>query len=212
MKKQLFIFSILIVIISIFVSCSTNSSSEVISTTAVTNSNGTMYYYEPVTDDNGNVSTIDGNQSIFVEIETQSNGKAVTKKDGTYVTNEHTIILSIKNTNTTKFATTTLSSTEINTTDNSKVINTTTKKETDNIRTTKSTPDNLSSMVKDTTDADNHKPFETSTQKEHQSKTTTILNTTMSNNNSNKKDDQTSNTELETKITTNKDGWIDKWY
>ncbi len=177
MKKQLFIFSILIVIISIFVSCSTNSSSEVISTTAVTNSNGTTHYYEPVTDDNGNISTIDGNQSIFVKIETQSNGKAVTKKDGTYVTNEHTIILPIKNTN-----------------------------------PTKSTPDNLSSTVKDTTDADNHKPFETSTQKEHQSKTTTILNTTMSNNNSNKKDDQTSNTELETKITTNKDGWIDKWY
>lgn len=93
MKKQLFIFSILIVIISIFVSCSTNSSSEVISTTAVTNSNGTTHYYEPVTDDNGNVSTIDGNQSIFVEIETQSNGKAVTKKDGTYVTNEHTTVL-----------------------------------------------------------------------------------------------------------------------
>lgn len=177
MKKQLFIFSILIVIISIFVSCSTNSSSEVLLTTAVTNSNGTTHYYEPVIDDNGNVSTIDGNQSIFVEIETQSNGKAVTKKDGTYVTNEHTIILPIKNTN-----------------------------------PTKSTPDNLSSTAKDTTDADNYKPFETSTQKEHQSKTTTILNTTMSNNNSNKKDDQTSNTELETKITTNKDGWIDKWY
>lgn len=98
MKKQLFIFSILIVIISIFVSCSTNSSSEVISTTAVTNSNGTTHYYEPVTDDNGNVSTIDGNQSIFVEIETQSNGKAVTKKDGTYVTNEHTTALPIENT------------------------------------------------------------------------------------------------------------------
>lgn len=72
--------------------------SEIISTTAVTNSNGTTHYYEPVTDDNGNVSTIDGNQSIFVEIETQSNGKAVTKKDGTYVTNEHTTALPIENT------------------------------------------------------------------------------------------------------------------
>lgn len=98
MKKQLFIFSILIVIISIFVSCSTNSGSEVLSTTAVTNSNGITHYYEPVTDDNGNISTIDGNQSIFVEIETQSNGKAVTKKDGTYVTNEHTAALPIENT------------------------------------------------------------------------------------------------------------------
>lgn len=93
MKKQLFIFSILIVIISIFVSCSTNSSSEVISTTAVTNSNGITHYYEPVTDDNGNVSTIDGNQSIFAEIETKSNGKAVTNKNGTYVTKEHTTVL-----------------------------------------------------------------------------------------------------------------------
>ena len=72
--------------------------SEIISTTAVTNSNGTTHYYEPVTDDNGNVSTIDGNQSIFVEIETQSNGKAVTKKDGTYVTDEHTTALPIENT------------------------------------------------------------------------------------------------------------------
>ena len=98
MKKQLFIFSILIVIISIFVSCSANSSSEDILTTAVTNSNGITHYYEPVTDNNGNVSTIDGNQSIFVEIETQSNGKAVTKKDGTYVTNEHTTVLPIENT------------------------------------------------------------------------------------------------------------------
>lgn len=93
MKKQLFIFSILIVIISIFVSCSTNSSSEVISTTAVTNSNGITHYYEPVTDDNGNVSTIDGNQIIFAEIETKSNGKAVTNKNGTYVTKEHTTVL-----------------------------------------------------------------------------------------------------------------------
>ena len=50
MKKQLLIFSILVVIISIFVSCSTNSSSEVLSTTAVTDSNGITHYYEPVTD------------------------------------------------------------------------------------------------------------------------------------------------------------------
>ena len=93
MKKQLLIISIIVVIVSIFVSCSASSSSEDILTTAVTNSNGITHYYEPVTDDNGNISTIDGNQSIFVEIETQSNGKAVTKKDGTYVTNEHTTVL-----------------------------------------------------------------------------------------------------------------------
>ena len=68
MKKQLLIFSILVVIISIFVSCSTNSSNEVLSTTAVTNSNDTMHYYESATD---------------------SNGKPLTNSNSKYVTNEH---------------------------------------------------------------------------------------------------------------------------
>ena len=99
MKKQLLIISIIVVIVSIFVSCSVNKEGNIQlpSTTDVTDEQGTTHYYEPVTDDNGNVSTIDGNQSIFVEIETQSNGKAVTKKDGTYVTDEHTTALPIEN-------------------------------------------------------------------------------------------------------------------
>lgn len=96
MKKQLLIISIIVVIVSIFVSCSAHSSSEDISTTAVTDSKGTTHYYEPVTDDKGNISTTAKNQGVFAEIETQSNGKAVTKKDGTYVTNEHTTVLPIK--------------------------------------------------------------------------------------------------------------------
>ncbi len=79
-----------------FVACSENSGNEVISTTAVTDSKGTTHYYEPVTDDKGNISTTAENKGLFVEIETQSNGKAVTEKDGTYVTNEHITFLSIE--------------------------------------------------------------------------------------------------------------------
>ena len=93
MKKQLFIFSILIVIISIFVSCSTNSSSEVISTTAVTDEQGTTHYYEHVADEKVNISQTAENQGVYAEIETKSNGKAVTNKNGTYVTKEHTTVL-----------------------------------------------------------------------------------------------------------------------
>lgn len=98
MKKQLLIISIIVVIVSIFVSCSVNSSSENVSTTAVTDSNGTTHYYEPVTDDEGNISTTAKNQGVFAEIETQANGKAVTKKNGEYVTNEYTTALPIENT------------------------------------------------------------------------------------------------------------------
>lgn len=98
MKKRLTIVSLIIVIVSLFVACSENSGSEVVSTTAVTDSNGTTHYYEPVTDDTGNISTTAENKGVFAEIETQSNGKAVTKKNGEYVTNEHTTVLPIENT------------------------------------------------------------------------------------------------------------------
>lgn len=96
MKKQLLIISIIVVIVSIFVSCSANSSSEDVSTTAVTDSNGATHYYGPVTDDKGNVSTTDKNQGVFAELETKLNGKAVIDKNGTYVTKEHTTVLPIK--------------------------------------------------------------------------------------------------------------------
>lgn len=96
MKKQLLIISVLVIIVSIFVSCSANSSSEDISTTAVTDSNGTTHYYVPVTDDKGNVSATAENQGVFAEIETKPNGKTVTNKNGTYVTKEHTTVLPIK--------------------------------------------------------------------------------------------------------------------
>lgn len=96
MKKRLAIVFLIIVIVSLFVACSENSGSEVISTTAVTDSTDITHYYEPVTDDKGNISTTAENKGLFAEIQTQSNGKAVTKKDGTYVTNEHTTILPIE--------------------------------------------------------------------------------------------------------------------
>ena len=87
MKKQLLIISIIVVIVSIFVSCSVNKEGNIQlpSTTAVTDEQGTTHYYQPVTE---NKST-----SVFAEIVTDDKGKAVTKKNGEYVTKEHTTIL-----------------------------------------------------------------------------------------------------------------------
>lgn len=97
MKKHILIISIVVLIVSFFVSCSVNSSIDEVSTTAVTDSNGTTHYYEPVTDNKGNISTTAKNPGVFAEIETQPNGKTVTNKNGTYVTNEHTTVLPIEN-------------------------------------------------------------------------------------------------------------------
>lgn len=176
MKKQLFIISVLVIIISIFVSCSVNSSSDEISTIAVTDNNGMTHYYEPITDDKGNVSTTKENQGVFAEIETQSNGKAVTNKNGTYVTNEHTTVLPIEN--------------------GSDNTSSTTK------------PDNTTSSdtTKDIDKADNDIPFETSSEKEPQHPKTTDTDET------DKNKESTSNDNTATKIVTDKDGWIDKWY
>lgn len=120
MKKQIFSISIIVIIVSVFVSCSANSSSENISTTAVTDSDGTTHYYEPVTDDKGSLSTTGKNQGVFAKIETRSNGKAVTKKDGTYVTNEHTAVLPIESV--TDNSSTTNSTTQKSTSDTTKVV------------------------------------------------------------------------------------------
>ena len=167
MKKQLLIISIIVVIVSIFVSCSVNKEGNIQlpSTTAVTDEQGTMHYYEPVTE---NEST-----SVFAEIVTDDNGKAVTKKNGKYVTKEHTTIL----TTTEK----TISSTEnkSSTTDKQQAGSTT----------------NL---------ADNEIEFKTSTNK---NTTTTRKNTTKP---TEKETAQT--TAPTTKVVTDKDGWIDKWY
>lgn len=96
MKKKLIFISVIVIIVSFLVSCSVNSSIDEVSTTAVTDSNGTTHYYEPVTDNKGNLSTTAKNQGVFSEIETNPNGKTVTNKNGTYVTKEHTTVLPIK--------------------------------------------------------------------------------------------------------------------
>lgn len=176
MKKQLFIISVLVIIVGIFVSCSVNSSSDEISITAITDNNGTTHYYEPITDDKGNVSTTTKNQGVFAEIETQSNGKAVTNKNSTYVTNEHTTVLPIEN--------------------GSDNISSTTKQ--DRITT--------SDTTKDIDQADNDIPFETSSEKEPQHTKTTDTDET------DKNKESTSNDNTATKVVTDKDGWIDKWY
>ena len=98
MKKQLLIISIIVVIVSIFVSCSAlhinkEKRSEDILTTAVTDEQGTTHYYEHVTDEKVNISKTFENQGVYAEIETKSNGKAVTNKNGTYVTKGHTTVL-----------------------------------------------------------------------------------------------------------------------
>lgn len=173
MKKQLFIISVLVIIVGIFVSCSVNSSSDEISTTAITDNNGTTHYYEPITDDKGNVSTTTKNQGVFAEIETQSNGKTVTNKNGTYVTNEHTTVLPIETGS-----------------DNTS-------------STTKPGKITASDTTKDIDKADNDIPFETSSEKEPQHTKTTDTG---------KNNESTSNDNTATKVVTDKDGWIDKWY
>lgn len=85
MKKQIIIISVLVIIVSVFISCSANSSSGDISTTAVTDSNGIMHYYEVITDDT--------ETTVLKEIETLVDRKAVTEKNGKYATKEYTVIL-----------------------------------------------------------------------------------------------------------------------
>lgn len=77
-KKTLLLISFIIVIVSIFVSCSENSDNEDVLTTAVIDNNGTTRYYEVVTDDS--------ETTVLYEIVTNSNGESITKKSGTYVT------------------------------------------------------------------------------------------------------------------------------
>ena len=159
MKKQLLIISIIVVIVSIFVSCSVNKEGNIQlpSTTAVTDEQGTTHYYEPVTEDK--------NATVFVEIVTDDNGKAVTKKNGEYVTKEHTTIL------------------------------TTTEK---TISSTKQAQNNSSENS-----ADNKIEFETTTKRDKTTTPTAAVKPT---------EKETTSTANPTKIATDKDGWIDKWY
>lgn len=164
MKKQLLIISIIVVIVSIFVSCSVNKEGNIQlpSTTAVTDEQGTTHYYEPVTE---NKST-----SVFAEIVTDDKGKAVTKKNGEYVTKEHTTILT-----TAKEAVSSITGSA-----------------------TERTQENP---------ADNEIEFETSTNKN----TTTAKETTTTTTKPTEKETTTTAAPT-TKVVTDKDGWIDKWY
>ena len=180
-----------VLIVSVLTACTVNSGSEDIPTTAVTDSNGTTHYYNPVTDDKGNISTTDNNQGIFVEIETESNGKVVTKKDGTYVTNEHTTILTVTKSGNGK--TTSAKKQEQSTTTKNDVSNTT------NLTTKKPSSTNKAE------NADTDVPFETSNQKS----TTTTSKERPSSTSTTK---PTSITEKTTQSVTDEDGWINKWY
>lgn len=72
MKKQVLIVVSVAVIICSFVACTNNSSSEIISTTAVTDSNGITHYYEPVTDENKEIVTKENGDVVTTEITVQS--------------------------------------------------------------------------------------------------------------------------------------------
>ncbi len=204
MKKQLFILSIAVIIVGIFVSCSAeNGGSQDVSTTAVTDSKGTTHYYAPVTDDEGNVSTTEKEQGVYAEIETTSNGKAVTKKDGTYVTKAHTTVLPIKST-TKKTSSTTKSSTKSSTKSEKKTK--ATEKATSTTKDAAGDDNNVAFDPDETTDRT--KPNTTTTKK---ASTTTKKSTTTT-----KKATTTTKTETTTKKevppATDKDGWITKWY
>lgn len=103
MKKQLYIFSAIVITISVFVSCSVNGGWDNVSktdilTTAVTDGKGTTYFCKAITDDRDNVSTTAKNQGVFVGIETQTNSKVVTKKNGEYIMKEYTTLITIGDT------------------------------------------------------------------------------------------------------------------
>lgn len=190
MKKYLLILSSIVVLLSVLVSCSANSSSETvlntdISTTAVTDSNGTARYYEPITDNNGKVSTTYKNQGVYAEIETKSDGKAVTNINGKCVTNEHTTVLPIKNETT--------------------IQNSSAKPS----GSTELTTEKLSGTSNNNADNDINfnppKPTSDTSEKNTTNPTSNIATT------DNTKE-STSNSVSPSKIVTDKNGWIDKWY
>lgn len=204
MKKQLLILSIAVIIVGIFVSCSAeNGGSQDVSTTAVTDSKGTTHYYAPVTDDKGNVSTTEKEQGVYAEIETTSNGKAVTKKGGAYVTKARTTVLPIKST-TKKASTTTKSSTKP--AKKTKATQTTGK-----TSTTKDAAGDDNNVVFDPDETTSKtKPNKTTTTKK--ATTTTKKSTTTTKKATTTKPTTETTTKKEVPPATDKDGWITKWY
>lgn len=99
MKRPATIILITVIVVSVFMACSTNGGSEDVSTTAVTDSQGQTYYYESAIDEDGKTVIDTNGNTVFVEIEMQSDGTAVTNKNSTYVTKEHTTVLPNKTNN-----------------------------------------------------------------------------------------------------------------
>lgn len=191
MKKHLIIISLVVIVISIFVSCSVNGGgvsdgASPIPTTAVTDSNGTTHYYEPITDNKGNVLTTAENKGVFAEIETQSNGKVVTKKNGTYVTKKHTTVLPIENT-----------------IDNSGSTEKKSSSVSDKTSVNKTSTRNSVSDSTTSNDADNTIELEITKETKTTATATTAENTT-------NKEETT--TQKQIQPATDKDGWITKWY
>lgn len=130
MKRQVLIIISVAVIICSFVACKNNSSSESISTTAVTDSNGITHYYEPVTDENSDIVTKENGDVVTTEITVQSKAtKAQTSL--TFAQNEADNVINF-NTVTDNSKTTTVrnnkteTSTEISTDETTTQANTTT--------------------------------------------------------------------------------------
>ena len=98
MKQKIIIILSLAVLCCAFVSCSVNSSSKDVSTTAVTDNVGSTHFYKTVTDENGEVVTARNGEKVFAEIETDTDGAAVTKSNGEFVTKEGTTVFSNQNT------------------------------------------------------------------------------------------------------------------
>ena len=98
MQKKIIIILSLIVFCCGCVSCSVNSSSGDRSTTAVTDTEGLTHFYESVTDENGEIVTVQNGEKVFAEIETDQNATAVTNSKGAFVTMNETTVFSNQNT------------------------------------------------------------------------------------------------------------------
>ena len=98
MKKKRITILFFAILCCFFVSCSVNSSSENVSTTAVTDNEGSTHFYETVTDENGEDVTAQNGEKVFAEIETNNDGTAVTNSNGTFVTINETTVFSNQNT------------------------------------------------------------------------------------------------------------------
>ncbi len=184
MKKQFIIPLALVIFACIFVSCSAKNESAEHSTTALTDVNGFVHYYDPVTDSNGSTSKDTYNEAVFAEIVTDSEGVVVTDKNGNYVTNKHTTVLNAKDK---------------------------TKKQ--GKTTGKNSSSSKKSSAHGTTGAvgkkdDNDVKFTTSAEKT----TSKHASTTQRNENSTQSQEETTTGHKKTEPATDKDGWITKWY